>query len=285
VLARIFKRKFGLCISKWAVATLFSGGLCQTVPAIDLPPLKLMSPLSSVSLDSLAAEADSAYSNGQFKVAEVSFRSILELDPSNRRAMFRLGNIYQQLGKNGQAIESYQQASQATEFSQQLDELGEKALINIALLASEQMKSALAELENRKSSVKPLPIAQSLADELSDSQALIAAQVASRVAAVNKRSTPKKNQVSAVEEPTEVINGGHNLGSHNHGSQKHALKAPPRVTYSQQANPSADAPEITYVKGIPAKEPVPRIVKDKTTTRTIYKKTVKRRATVRTQTL
>jgi tetratricopeptide (TPR) repeat protein len=281
MLARVFNRKFGLSISKWAVVMLFSGGLCQTVQATDLPPLKLMSPLSSVSLDSLAAEADSAYSNGQFKVAEVSFRSILELDPSNRRAMFRLGNIYQQLGKNGQAIESYQQASQATEFSQQLDELGEKALINIALLASEQMKSALAELETRKSPAKPLPNAQNLINELSDSQALIAA----RVAGVNKRSTPKKNQVVAVEEPTEVINGGHNLGGHKVSSQKHALKAPPRVTYSQQANPSADAPEITYVNGIPAKEPAPRIVKDKTTTRTVYKKVVKRRAPVQTQRL
>jgi tetratricopeptide (TPR) repeat protein len=276
MLVKIFDRKLVLPIARLFVTALLSSGLCLSAHANSLPPLKLMSPLSSVSLDSLAGEADSAYANKQFKAAEDSFRAILELDASNRRAMFRLGNIYQQLGKNEQAIDFYRQASQATEFSQQLDEFGEKALINIALLASEQMKSALAELEKRKASVKISPISQSLVDELSDSQALIAA----RVAMLHKNSQPKKYQITEAEVPPEVING-----NHNNGKQKPALKAPPRVTYSQQADPSANSPEITYVKGIPVKEPAIRAARELKDAGTSDKKVVKRRVLARTKSL
>jgi tetratricopeptide (TPR) repeat protein len=231
--------------------------------ANDLPPLKLMSPLSSVGLDSLAGEADSAYANKQFKTAEDGFRSILELDEGNRRAMFRLGNIYQQQGSDAKAMQFYRQAAMATEYSQQLDEFGEKALINIALLASEQLKQALAELEKRKPSAKALVASQGLVDDLSDSQTLIAA----RVASLQKVALNRKVHATSEGPPPEVING----------NVKQALKAPPRVTYSQQADPSDDSPEVTYVRGAPSKAP-PVIPTPRQTggTQTLYKKVVKR---------
>jgi hypothetical protein len=244
---------------KLAFAFVVASVLSPHVMANGLPPLKLMTPLSSVSLDSLAGEADSAYANKQFKAAEDGFRSIIELDGGNRRAMFRLGNIYQQQGNNEQAMAFYRQASQPTEYSQQLDEFGEKSLINIALLAGEQLKQALAELEKRKPSVKASVATQGLVDDLSDSQALIAA----RVASLQKESQSRRLQSVEPVLPTEVING--NL--------KQSLKPPPRVTYSQQADPSGDSPEVTYLKGVPAKAPS---VRSTSTTQTVYKKVVKR---------
>jgi tetratricopeptide (TPR) repeat protein len=224
----------------------------------ELPPLKLMSPLSNISLESLAGEADSAYSNKQFKIAESGFRSILELDSGNRRALFRLGNIFQQLGNNEQAMAFYRQASQATEFSQQLDEFAEKGLINIALLSAEQLKSALSELDKRKPSAKNASTVQGLIDELSDSQSLISA----RVASLQKSSVLHRTQTVTEVALPEMING----------NVKHSLKPPPRVTYSQQANPSEESLEVTYVRGAPPKALAPRSIRR---TETVYKKVVK----------
>jgi tetratricopeptide (TPR) repeat protein len=251
--------KLTVPLAKWVMPFLVGSALSLQVQANGLPPLKLMSPLSSVSLDSLAGEADSAYANKQFKAAEDGFRSILELDGGNRRAMFRLGNIHQQQGNNERAMAFYRQASQATEYSQQLDEFGEKALINIALLAAEQLKQALAELEKRKPSAKTSMAAQGLVDDLSDSQALIN----TRLASLQKVAQNRKVQVVAEAPPPEVING----------NVKHSLKSPPRVTYSQQADPSDDSPEVTYVKGAPAKVPAARPTSN---TQILYKKVVKR---------
>jgi tetratricopeptide (TPR) repeat protein len=254
-------------LAKWAIAFVIGSALNLPALASELPPLKLMSPLSSVSLDSLASEADSAYANKQFKAAADGFRSIVELDGGNRRALFRLGNIYQQQGNSEQAMTFYRQASQATEYSQQLDEFGEKALINIALLAAEQLKQALAELEKRKPSAKVSVAAQGLVDDLSDSQALIAARVAGLQKAVQSPSSSqnRKTQAIDVSPPLEVING--NL--------KHVLKPAPRITYSQQADPSDDSPEVTYIKGAPAKATSAR---PSSSAQTLYKKVVRRSA-------
>jgi tetratricopeptide (TPR) repeat protein len=254
-------------LAKWAIALVIGSALNLPALASELPPLKLMSPLSSVSLDSLAGEADSAYANKQFKAAADGFRSIIELDGGNRRALFRLGNIFQQQGNNEQAMTFYRQASQATEYSQQLDEFGEKALINIALLAAEQLKQALAELEKRKPSAKVSVAAQGLVDDLSDSQALIAARVAGLQRPVQNPSQSQNRKAQAVDvaPPPEVING--NL--------KHVLKPAPRVTYSQQADPSYDSPEVTYIKGAPSKATSAR---SSSSTQTLYKKVVRRPA-------
>jgi tetratricopeptide (TPR) repeat protein len=252
--------KLRLTVPKWVMPILIGSAFSFQVQANGLPPLQLMSPLSSVSLDSLAGEADSAYANKQFKLAEDAFRSILELDPGNRRATFRLGNIYQQQGNHERAIGFYRQAAQATEYSQQLDEFGEKALINIALLASEQLKQALAELEKRNPSAKNSATTQSLVDDLFDSQVLIAA----RVTSLQKAAQNRKAQSVVEAAAPEVING----------NVKHVLKAPPRVTYSKQADPgSDDSPEVTYVKGAPSKVPS---TKATSSSQTLYKKVVKR---------
>jgi tetratricopeptide (TPR) repeat protein len=234
-------------------------GLCGVgARASDLPPLKLMSPLSAVSLDGLAVEAEAAYSIKNMKSAEDGFMTILELDPSNRRALFRMGNIHQQQGQPEKAISFYRQASQTSEFSQQLDEYAEKALINIALISTEQAKLALAELEKRKPSAKFSEVAQRLVDELSDNEA----SIATRVSALQKKPAVKRNVVAkpiapaaSVQAPIEVIGG---IGGIVKVANNESLKPAPRVTYSQQADPTDDAPVVTYLRGIPAKVSVPK---------------------------
>jgi tetratricopeptide (TPR) repeat protein len=234
--------------------------LCASVTASELPQLKLMSPLSSVSLRSLEVEADSAYASKQLKAAQDGFRTILELDPGNRRAMFRLGNTLQQLGNTEQAMSLYRQVSAPNEFSQVLDEFGEKALINIALLASEQLRSALDELEKRKPGSKDSAPVQRLVDDLNDGQKT----VATRVAAQQKNQSARKVKAAPELSPPEVINGSREV--------KHSIKPAPRVTYSQLADPAEDLTEITYIKGAPVKLAKPK----DSSTRTVYRKVVQR---------
>jgi tetratricopeptide (TPR) repeat protein len=254
--------KGSLTIGRHLIALVVASLLTNaTVFANELPRLKLMSPLSSISLSVLADEADSAYKSKQLKAAQEGFQTILELDPGNRRAMFRLGNIFQQLGNTEQAVSFYRQAASTNEFSQTLDEFGEKALINIALLASEQLRAALEELEKRNPNSKDSTMVQSLIDDLGHGTKTLAARV------VVSRNNPALRQISAPLEASapEIINGSSTV--------KHSIKPAPRVTYSQLADPSKDLTEITYIKGAPVKVAKPK----ETNTRTLYRKIVQRK--------
>jgi tetratricopeptide (TPR) repeat protein len=264
---RVLGLQFGLLIYRWAaglaVVVLCSGNSI----AGELPPLKLMSPLSSVSLGSLAGEADSAYAGKRFKVAEEGFLSVLELDPGNRRAMFRLGNIYQQMGKIDQAVSFYRQASAASEFSQVVDEFAEKALINIAMLASDQLRSVLDELEKRQPSANNAVTVQRLVDDLSEGQSILS----KRVANMQKPMPPSKLMELAA--PPEVIKGNATQIKTAEESAMHKTQLAPRVTYNQPADPSKDLTQITYIKGAPVKVAKP---KELGSTRTLYRRVAKR---------
>jgi tetratricopeptide (TPR) repeat protein len=198
--------------------------------AQSLGPLALMSPLSSISLDGLANEADAAYAAKNYKAAEDSFKAILDLDAGNRRALFRLGNVYQQRGLSDQAIASYRQAAQATEYSQTLDDYAEKSLVNIALIGAEQARTALAELERRKPSIKVQAAVQRIVDDLGDTEVLLAPRLANLKAKVKTKPTDSPTDVSS--EP-QMIRG-------NDLAQKASKRIAPES--------DNDRPEITYLR-------------------------------------
>jgi tetratricopeptide (TPR) repeat protein len=197
-----------------------------------LPALTLMSPLSAISLEALAADADAAYSAKSYPTAERLFTAILELDSDNRRALFRLGNVFQLRGDTDRALLFYRRASVSTEYSATLDEFGEKALLNIALIASEQARSAIAELEKRSGIEKHKAQFQSIVDDLAGSER----QVSEHIRRF-QRVSPPSFQVGH-EEPSkdrwqpQLIAG--NVG--NVGRDKADL---PEVTYLKVGTPKA----------------------------------------------
>jgi tetratricopeptide (TPR) repeat protein len=204
-----------------------SAGFAQS-----LGPLALMSPLSSLSLDGLAAEADAAYAAKNYKLAEDSFKAILDLDAGNRRALFRLGNVYQQRGFLEQAIVAYRQASQATEYSQTLDDYAEKSLVNIALMGTEQARTALAELEKRKPSLKVQAAVQRIIDDVGDTEVLLAPRIASFKPKAKSKAVDLRDDF--LSEP-QMIKGNDAKAIDIKGNPSRMVEERPEITYLRSA--------------------------------------------------
>jgi tetratricopeptide (TPR) repeat protein len=196
---------FSFCAALLGAGPVVFASTAATQIEAALPPLVLMSPLSQISLDALTGEADAAYAAKNLKIAQDLLQSVLDLAPGNRRALFRLANIHQQRGQLEKALHAYRQTAEPNEFSEGLDEFAEKALINIALIGADQSRSALAELEKRQPDVKNQVVVKRMFDDLSDTDALLAARIA-RLSKVVKSSP---NSSSATQQPVlpQIIQG------------------------------------------------------------------------------
>jgi tetratricopeptide (TPR) repeat protein len=212
-------------ISGLTLCTALFWALCGTTPVAfasnavtqieaSLPPLVLMTPLSQLSLDALTGEADAAYAAKNFKASQELLQTVLDLAPGNRRASFRLANIYQQRGQLDKAVLAYRQTAEPNEFSEGLDEFAEKALINIAIIGAEHSRSALAELEKRQPEVKNQVFVKRMFDDLSDTDAILAARIA-RLSNAHKplngalpsASQPAQSAVASSSVSMQIIQG------------------------------------------------------------------------------
>ena len=228
-----------------------------------LPPLSLMSPLSSISLDGLLNEAEAAYASRNLKTAEDVLQTVLDLDSGNRRALFRLGNIAQQRALPEKATGYYRELSKPNEFSQGLDEIGEKALINIAMLSLESARSALTEMDQRLALKDKRIERKALLDDLEEAQA----RLDTKIDVVNvkfARAAPVKAKVlttaPSLVEP-QMIRG--NMTSNASESNETERAAPKRktrakATQSEQVSSARsviqdqepiEKPTVTYLKG------------------------------------
>jgi tetratricopeptide (TPR) repeat protein len=196
---------FALCAALLGAGSVVFASTPATQIEAALPPLVLMSPLSQISLDALTGEADAAYAAKNFKNAQDLLQSVLDLAPGNRRALFRLANIHQQRGQLDKALQAYRQTAEPNEFSDGLDEFAEKALINIALIGADQSRGALAELEKRQPDVKNQVAVKRMFDDLSDTDALLAARIA-RLSKVAK-SSPNSSSAAQQAVSPQIIHG------------------------------------------------------------------------------
>jgi tetratricopeptide (TPR) repeat protein len=209
----------------WAASAISNP--VENEPEQKLPALSLMSPLSTISLETLIAEAEAVYAAKNFPHAEKQFQAILDLDHDNRRVLFRLGNVFQMRGDTELAIRFYRRASKATEYSQGLDEFGEKALLNIALIATEQARLALAELEARTVPDTQKVQFRAITDELGMSDRRIQESI-KRLQKVNSPNSP------LLTEDYAKNNGQPQLIAGNVGREKVDL---PEVTYLKPKQP------------------------------------------------
>lgn len=256
-----------------AIAALGSGlSVTSNCVAQTLPPLRLMSPLSSISLDGLLSEAEAAYSSRNLKAAEDSLLAVLDLDAGNRRALFRLGNIAQQRSLPERAAGFYRELSKPNEYSQGLDEIGEKALINIALLGIASAREAIAEIDQRQSSKDKHFERKALLDELDEAQIKVDKKIDqigakySRPASGKALSSPaqtqtnserSKDNTAAFSEP-QVIRGNMTVDAAQ--SDRPSPKRKSRAKASQADSELAaraeideaeavERPQISYLKG------------------------------------
>jgi tetratricopeptide (TPR) repeat protein len=192
-----------------------------------LPALSLMSPISKISLEALFAEAESAYATKNFQLAEKRFMAILDLDNDNRRAQFRLGNVFQIRGESELAVRFYRGASKAAEYSQVLDEFGEKALLNIALISTEQARLALADLEARLALDTQKSQFKAIKDELGMSDSRISEHLKRR------RSVNDSRTLNVIDDSMKTY-------------------GQPQLIAGNVSRELVDLPEVTYLKSKPS---------------------------------
>ena len=94
---RILLKPFTLLIVTLFCASCASSSVKQDVACTK----KILSAID------LSKKASIAYTLADFEVAEKLFKQVIDIDPDNERALFKLGNIYSNTGRHEAAIESY----------------------------------------------------------------------------------------------------------------------------------------------------------------------------------
>jgi Tetratricopeptide repeat len=168
-------------IAAWVFAVVQPGAHASDADRI-LGPIKLTRPLSNDSLERLGSEAESLYKSRHRDRAIDAFTELLELDPLNAQAWFRLGNLYQQSNDVAGAIRAYRKCADTAAQTVGREVVRAKALLNLALLGLQGARQALNELGN-----------QPLADELQAARNHALGQLAvsdNRVRTPNPNTSP-----------------------------------------------------------------------------------------------
>lgn len=118
-----------------------------------LPPLRLTRPLARDTLERLLDEADSLYRARHWLRAMDAYRGLTEIDPPNRHAWLRIGNLHHQRNQLGAAAGAYRKAAQplaAAELSPGGDAHGAraKALANLVAANLDIARAALDDLQS-----------------------------------------------------------------------------------------------------------------------------------------
>jgi len=77
-----------------------------------LPPLQLNRPLARHTVERLLDEADSLYRGHNSLRAMDAYRGLTEIEPPNRHAWLRIGNLHHQRNQLGSAVSAYRKAAQ-----------------------------------------------------------------------------------------------------------------------------------------------------------------------------
>ena len=106
--------------------------------------------LDAHALDLLQSESESAYRAGDHQQALRGFSNLLDHDPCNTMAWFRLGNLHQQAGREEDALRAYQQAASMSVSGEsgEIAQIRGKAWLNIALLNVARASRAIDALDS-----------------------------------------------------------------------------------------------------------------------------------------
>jgi len=123
---------------------------------LELAPLALVRPLAPQTLARLLDEAESLYLARQGARALEAFRQITELEPAHRGAWLRIGNLHHQRNQLEAAAQAYRRAAALAADGIPEPEgdanasVRARALANLASVALEQAREALAELQQMR---------------------------------------------------------------------------------------------------------------------------------------
>ena len=136
-----------------SVASAASVGSAASAASTELAPLALVRPLAPQTLARLFDEAESLYLARQGARALEALRQLTELEPTHRGAWLRIGNLHHQRNQLEAAALAYRRAAappadgipEAESVSDA--SVRARALANLAAVALEQARDALADLQ------------------------------------------------------------------------------------------------------------------------------------------
>lgn len=118
-----------------------------------LPALALTRPLAPETLARALEEADGLYHGKHWARAMEAFCGLVEVDPGNRMAWLRIGNLHHQRSRLAPATHAYRQAARAPDAADghvgapEPTPVRARALANLAAVALELARESLGELE------------------------------------------------------------------------------------------------------------------------------------------
>lgn len=124
-----------------------------TVCNAPLPALALTRPLAPETLARALEEADGLYHGKHWARAMEAFCGLVEVDPGNRMAWLRIGNLHHQRSRLAPATHAYRQAARAPDAADahvgapEPTPLRARALANLAAVALELARESFGELQ------------------------------------------------------------------------------------------------------------------------------------------
>jgi uncharacterized membrane protein (UPF0127 family) len=135
-------------------------------PASLLPPMALLRPLAPDTLARAVEEADGMYHAKHWGRALEAFCGLVEIDPVNRLAWLRIGNLQHQRNRLPPAAEAYRQAARAADAGDTTEPtpVRARALANLMAVALELARDSFGEL--RQLNLPPQASAMQLVEQV-----------------------------------------------------------------------------------------------------------------------
>lgn len=139
-----------------------------------LPALALTRPLAPETLARALEEADGLYHGKHWARAMEAFCGLVEVDPGNRMAWLRIGNLHHQRSRLAPATHAYRQAARAPDAADGHASAPEptpvraRALANLAAVALELARESLGELQalNLPAQASAMQLAEQITGEM-----------------------------------------------------------------------------------------------------------------------
>jgi uncharacterized membrane protein (UPF0127 family) len=147
-----------------------AGAACASA----LPALALTRPLAAETLARALEEADGLYHGKQWARAMEAFCGLVEVDPGNRMAWLRIGNLHHQRSRIAPATHAYRQAARPADAADgragapEPTPVRARALANLAAVALELARDSLGELQtlNLPAQASAMQLAEQVTDEM-----------------------------------------------------------------------------------------------------------------------
>jgi uncharacterized membrane protein (UPF0127 family) len=156
-------------------------------PASSLPPMALQRPLAPDTLARAVEEADGLYHAKQWLRALEAFCGLAEIDPGNRLAWLRIGNLQHQRSRLPHAAEAYRQAARMADAGDTTEPspVRARALANLMAVALEIARDSIGEL--RQLNLSPQASAMQLVEQVGAELRALVPESARPVAAAPAR--------------------------------------------------------------------------------------------------